>query len=121
LHRIHLIGEIWIREGEAMLKYFHELLEWQEDLANEIIALQDEILRLEQLEQELWQRREQALLYEYLGLKQERKEIEYTLHEVQEQLGEKHKELKRLQDDLEARMDMIIAHYRRNSVSSSEA
>lgn len=98
-----------------MKNYFEELCSYQEELANGVDKLKSEIQRLEDLEQQLWSRREQALLQSYLGLKNERKEIEYALHYVQEQMSDKQKQLKQLQKDLEKRLDTVITKYRDQS------
>jgi hypothetical protein len=102
-----------------MIQYFDELLHWQAEIADAIVQLQDEIIRYENLENNLLKRREQALVHHYLGLKNDLKEVEYALHYVQLQLREKSQELGHLQDDFEQKIDAIISHYRNHQVQGS--
>jgi hypothetical protein len=103
-----------------MIQYFDELLHWQAEIADAIVQLQDEIVRYENLENNLLKRREQALVHNYLGLKNDQQEVEYALHYVQIQLNEKTKELTHLQEDFEQKVDAIISHYRKHQTQESE-
>lgn len=95
-----------------MMEQFEDLLHWQAEIADAIVSLQDKVLRYEELEKNLLQRRERAVLHHHLGLKNDLKEIEYALHYVQIQLKEKSNELKGLQQDFQHKVDAIISHYR---------
>lgn len=95
-----------------MSSHFEELLHWQAEVADAIIQLQEEILRYESLENNLLQRRDQALIHQHLGLKNDLKEVEYALHYVQLQMQGKNRELSDLQMDLEQKIDVVITHYR---------
>ena len=101
-----------------MIDQFEELLHWQAEIANAIIQLQEEIINYETVENSLLRRREQDLVYHFLGLKNELKEIEYGLHYVQIQLKEKRKELSTLQNDFQKKVDAIISHYHSNQVNN---
>lgn len=102
-----------------MIQHFDELLHWQAEIADAIVQLQEEIIRYENLENNLLKRREQALVLQYLGLKNDLKEIEYALHYVQLQLREKTKELGNLQVDFEHKIEAIITHYRKYQLQES--
>ncbi|WP_025026988.1 hypothetical protein [Caldalkalibacillus mannanilyticus] len=95
-----------------MIQEFDELLCWQAEIADSIVQLQTEILKYEDLENQLLKRREQAMIHHALGLKNELKEIEYGLHYVQTQMNQKKKQLQSLQEDFQQKVDDIIKYYK---------
>lgn len=103
-----------------MNSHFEELLNWQAEVADAVIQLQEQILRYESLESNLLQRRDQALIHQHLGLKNDLKEVEYGLHYVQLQMQDKNKQLSNLQMDLEQKIDVIIKHYRNQQSQALE-
>jgi chromosome segregation ATPase len=95
-----------------MLQQFDELLDWQVELADTVVQLQNEIGKYEEVENHLLKRREKELLHHFLGLKNELKEVEYGLHYIQQQLKEKNNELSYLQEDCQRKVEDIITYYK---------